>query len=209
MNGNCTHVLWTGGWDSTFRLLQLLLLHRVPVVPHYLEDPARPSTQIERATMAHIEDCLRATHPHVRELLQPLRVAAVADIARDEEIERALRRIRARSYIGDQYAWLPAFCKQRALDGLELGVHRDDKVQALLRGFAVPFAHPARTAVRVLRAVRVHDRRGPRASRARLAAGDVVFLAQARAADPGQVAAIARLAARRVEQGVTQAHTGK
>ena len=142
MNGNCTHVLWTGGWDSTFRLLQLLLLHRVPVVPHYLEDPARPSTQIERATMAHIEDCLRATHPHVRELLQPLRVAAVADIARDEEIERALRRIRARSYIGDQYAWLPAFCKQRALDGLELGVHRDDKVQALLRGFAVPFAHP-------------------------------------------------------------------
>ena len=52
------HLLWTGGWDSTFRLLQLLLQQRVPVVPHYLVDDTRPSAQTELRTMACIRDRL-------------------------------------------------------------------------------------------------------------------------------------------------------
>lgn len=136
-------LLWTGGWDSTFRLLQLLLLHRVPVVPHYLVDPTRASTQKELSTMARIGDHLREAYPYTHELLKPLRIAAVADIAVDAEIEKALREIRKRSFIGSQYAWLPAFCKHNAIIDMELGVHVDDKVQALLRSFAVEFEHPA------------------------------------------------------------------
>lgn len=138
----CVNLLWTGGWDSTFRLLQLLLLHRVPVVPHYLEDPTRPSTQIELRTMARIGDHLREAYPHTRELLQPLHIAAVADVAEDPEIAGALREIRKRVFIGSQYAWLPAFCKRNAIADMELGVHVDDKVQALLRSFAMEFEHP-------------------------------------------------------------------
>lgn len=138
----CVNLLWTGGWDSTFRLLQLLLLHRVPVVPFYLEDPTRVSTQTELRTMARIGDYLRETRPHTRELLRPLRIAAVADVAEDPEIAGALREIRKRIFIGSQYAWLPAFCKQHAIADMELGVHVDDKVQALLRSFAMEFEHP-------------------------------------------------------------------
>ena len=136
------NLLWTGGWDSTFRLLQLLLLHRVPVVPHYLEDPTRASTQIELRTMARIGEHLREAYPHTRELLQPLRVAAVADVVEDAEIAAALREIRKRVFIGSQYAWLPAFCRQHAIVDMELGVHVDDKVQALLRSFVMAFEHP-------------------------------------------------------------------
>jgi hypothetical protein len=139
---SCVNLLWTGGWDSTFRLLQLLLIHRVPVVPHYLEDPTRASTQIELRTMARIGDLVRETYPHTRDLLQPPRIAAVADVAEDAEIAGALREIRKRSYIGSQYAWLPAFCKHNAIVDMELGVHVDDKVQALLRPFAMEFEHP-------------------------------------------------------------------
>lgn len=139
----CVNLLWTGGWDSTFRLLQLLLLHRVPVVPYYLDDPTRPSTPIELRTMASIGDHLREKYPHTRELLQPLRVAAVADVAEDPQIAAALREIRGRMFIGSQYAWLPAFCKHNAIDDMELGVHVDDKVQALVRPFAMAFEHPA------------------------------------------------------------------
>ena len=134
-------LLWTGGWDSTFRLLQLLLLHRVPVVPHYLEDPTRPSTPIELATMARIGDRLREAYPHTRELLQPLRVTAVGDVAPDPEITAALREIRERVFIGSQYDWLPAYCKHNAIGDMELGVHVDDKVQALVRPFAIGFEH--------------------------------------------------------------------
>lgn len=136
------NLLWTGGWDSTFRLLQLLLEHRVPVVPYYLEDPTRPSTAIELQTMARIGNHLRAVYPHVRELLHPIRVASVRDVMVDEEIAAALREIRQRVFIGSQYAWLPSFCKHNAIDQIELGVHVDDKVQALVRPYALEFDHP-------------------------------------------------------------------
>ena len=139
----CTNLLWTGGWDSTFRLLQLLLLHRVPVRPVYLTDPTRPSTQIELSTMARIRDHLHVAHPHTRDLLQPPRIVAVDDVPEDAEIAGALREIRRRVYIGDQYAWLPAFCRQAAIGDIELGVHVDDKVQALVQPFAMEFEHPA------------------------------------------------------------------
>ncbi len=135
-------LLWTGGWDSTFRLLQLLLLHRIRVVPHYLQDPTRPSTPIELRTMARIGERLREAHPHVRELLQPVRVVSVADIVADPGFDAALREIRARLFIGSQYAWLPAYCRQHAIVDMELGVHVDDKVQALVRPYALEFEHP-------------------------------------------------------------------
>ena len=136
-------LLWTGGWDSTFRLLQLLLRDRTRVAPYYLEDRTRPSTDTEIDTMERIARRLAEDFPHTRELLQPIRRAAVADIAVDADIANALRDIRRRSFIGSQYAWLPAFCREHALDGMELGVHVDDKVQALLRGLVVEVEHPA------------------------------------------------------------------
>lgn len=143
LTGNgCVNLLWTGGWDSTFRLLQLLLLHRVPVIPHYLQDPTRASTQIELRTMVEIGDRLRATYPHTRHLLQPSRIGSVADVADDRELACALGEIRERCYIGSQYEWLPTYCKHNAIDDMELGVHVDDKVQALLRGVAIEFDHP-------------------------------------------------------------------
>lgn len=141
-DSRCVHLLWTGGWDSTFRLLQLLLQHRVPVVPHYLEDPTRASTQIELETMARISERLRADYPHARGLLRPLRVASVGNVAEDAEIDRALQDIREKVFIGSQYSWLPAYCKHNAIEDMELGVHVDDKVQALLRSFAMEFQHP-------------------------------------------------------------------
>lgn len=153
-------LLWTGGWDSTFRLLQLLLRHRVPVTPYYLEDPTRPSTATEIATMARIAERLYERFPHTRELLHPLRRAAVADIEVDEDIASALREIRGRIFIGSQYAWLPAFCRREALDGMELGVHVDDKVQAVLRDCTMEFDHPAG-----FRSVRVDPARAGAAER--------------------------------------------
>ena len=138
---SCVNLLWTGGWDSTFRLLQLLLMHRLPVAPVYLKDPTRASTQTELQTMARIGEQLRHAYPHTRGLLQPLQTAAVADIARDAQIDAALREIRRRVFIGSQYAWLPAYCKHNAIADIELGVHVDDKVQALVRPYAMEFEH--------------------------------------------------------------------
>ncbi|HEY5850461.1 MAG TPA: hypothetical protein VIT62_06815 [Lysobacter sp.] len=135
-------LLWTGGWDSTFRLLQLLLQYRVPVSPYYLEDPTRASTPVELQTMVRIGNHLREAYPHTRELLQPVRIGSVDDVTIDSEVAAALREVRSRMFIGSQYAWLPSFCKHNAIGDMELGVHVDDKVQALVRPYALEFEHP-------------------------------------------------------------------
>ncbi len=133
--GEGVKLLWTGGWDSTFQLLRLLLKHRLPVVPYYLEDPTRASTATELRTMQRIAGELREAFPHVRGLLRPLRRYPVDSLRPDDGIALALRAIRKRSYIGSQYAWLPQFCKRHGIDGIELSVHVDDKVQALVAPF--------------------------------------------------------------------------
>ncbi|MGX5729449.1 hypothetical protein ACWKWK_02835 [Pseudoxanthomonas beigongshangi] len=125
-------LLWTSGWDSTFQLLRLLLKHRLPVTPYYLEDPTRASTATERRSIQRITDALHERYPETRALLRPLQVFRVAELARDPEVGEALREVRSRVYIGSQYEWLALFCRQHGLDGIELSVHVDDKVQALL-----------------------------------------------------------------------------
>lgn len=132
IDGEGVRLLWTSGWDSTFQLLRLLLKHRLVVTPYYLEDPTRPSTATELQSLQRITDALQARHPHTRDLLRPLRRFRVAELDRDADIADALRRVRRRMYIGSQYAWLPQFCRQHGIDGIELSVHVDDKVQALL-----------------------------------------------------------------------------
>lgn len=137
------NLLWTGGWDSTFRLLQLLLVHRVEVAPYYLKDPTRASTDIELKTMAGIIGVLHARYPHTRELLQPLHVAEVSKLPTNPEFATALAEVRRRNYIGSQYVWLPAFCRQHGIDDMEIGVHVDDRVQSVLRTMVTEFDHPA------------------------------------------------------------------
>jgi len=34
------NLFWTGGWDSTFRLIQLVFVNKKTVHPYYIIDPA-------------------------------------------------------------------------------------------------------------------------------------------------------------------------
>ncbi|MEZ0469170.1 hypothetical protein [Luteimonas salinilitoris] len=133
------HLLWTGGWDSSFRLLELLLLHRREVVPHYLLDPTRPSTQAELAAMARIRNRLFDDHPHTRGLLAPVRQFDIAGLAPDPDVTDAFERISAETFIGSQYEWLARFCRQRGIERLELGAgHRGGRIQKIIGPFATP-----------------------------------------------------------------------
>lgn len=93
--------------------------------------------------MERIRAALHEAHPHTRDLLQPLHRHRVIDLQTDPTITEALRSVRSRLYIGSQYAWLAAFCKQHELSGIELSVHVDDKVQALLASSVGAFDTPA------------------------------------------------------------------
>jgi len=125
-------LLWTGGWDSTFQLLRLLLIERRVVEPFYLIDEDRRSSGVEMRTMRDIGRLVRSKYPFTKELLLKTRYHAVSDISSDDVIDHAFERIRERRYLGEQYKWIASFCKEQHVNGLQLCIHRDDKAHELL-----------------------------------------------------------------------------
>lgn len=130
------NLLWTGGWDSTFQLLRLLLEQGRHVTPYYLVDATRPSTAVERATMQRIVDHIAAAFPEAAARLRPTRTFEVARLQPDEAMARAYRTVRRETSIGQQYEWLSRFCQQNGIDEMQLCIHRDDKAHRAIEPFA-------------------------------------------------------------------------
>ncbi|TWI01767.1 hypothetical protein IP90_02327 [Luteimonas cucumeris] len=132
------NLLWTGGWDSSFQLLQLLLLHGREVVPHYLLDPTRSSTRAELAAMERIRHRLFEQYPQTRTSLKPLQCFDMADLAPDARIADAYDRIRAQTFLGNQYEWLARFRDQRGIAQLELAAgYRDGRIHHIIEPFVL------------------------------------------------------------------------
>ncbi len=122
--GENINLFWTGGWDSTFQLLRLLLDYGLPVTPYYLIDEARKSTGLELQAMKRIKDELGGRYPRTGKLLAPVRYFGVSDIPPDAEIESAFHAIRRRRHIGAQYHWLARFCKHNSISGVHLCIEK-------------------------------------------------------------------------------------
>jgi hypothetical protein len=111
-------LLWTGGWDSTFRLLDLVLVGQRRVQPYYLIDTSRPSLGAEIRTMRVLRDELPAGP------IAPTIFRDIGDIGENRSITEKFERLRSRSHLGVQYDWLARFAAEEKLDGLELSIHR-------------------------------------------------------------------------------------
>lgn len=131
-------LLWTGGWDSTFRLLWLTCVERRDVQPYYVAEAGRASTRAELAAMAAIREQLRASDAAAAERIRPLIVQPGDEVKQHEIIRASFERLLTRAFIGSQYQWLADFCRQFELTGLELAIHRDDKAHALLERIVGP-----------------------------------------------------------------------
>jgi len=129
------NILWTGGWDSTFRLLQLVLLQRFKIQPFYLIDSDRLSTGIEIKTMKDIKKTLFKEYPYTAELILPTKFIEVNDLKSDSQINEAYNSILEKSFIGEQYEWLARFCKQHDIQNIELCIHKDDKAHKVVERY--------------------------------------------------------------------------
>lgn len=125
-NNKIVHLLWTGGWDSTFRLTCLLFFEKKPVQPIYLIDPDRKSTQQELNAMEIIRQELMNKSPEVSNLLLPTKIFQVSEIAPCQEITEKFLRLRARFFrLGSQYDWLARFAEQHQIKSIELSIEKD------------------------------------------------------------------------------------
>jgi hypothetical protein len=115
-------VLWTGGWDSTYRLISLVLVYQRPVQPHYIITVNRPSFPAELRAMARIKAMLLDWAPEARERLRTTRITDVADLRADEKVAQQIRGLKAVRYVGSQYEYLGRYARQMAIPGLELCV---------------------------------------------------------------------------------------
>jgi hypothetical protein len=129
-------LLWTGGWDSTFRLLTILLVEGRAVQPFYVIDrmDKRPAVPAEREAMRRIRQEVLHRHPEAAARFGSTVECALDEIVPDSDLTRHYEQCLSRSFIGGQYEWLARYCAQRGIDAMELSIHRDDKAHELLQG---------------------------------------------------------------------------
>jgi hypothetical protein len=102
-------LLWTGGWDSTFRLLDLILIKNQIVQPYYTIDEDRPSTGNELKAMKSIKINLCEKFSYAKKLLLPTIFISVQDIPMNEDITDSFNKLLLKYPIGSQYEWLSRY----------------------------------------------------------------------------------------------------
>ena len=116
------NILWTGGWDSTFRMIQLAEKDII-IQPFYLKDN-RPSEQHELNAIHTITEEIRASDSTLC-TINELKTMNTRDVEVDGDISEAYDVLLKRHYFGSQYDWLARFAKN--INNLELTIHVDDK----------------------------------------------------------------------------------
>ena len=137
---NISNLLWTGGWDSTFRLLLLLLKYNQTVQPYYVIDSDRLSTGLELRTMKNIKTLLFEKYPQTKDLLLPTIFKDLFDIKPNQELTKRFERIIEHTYMGSQYDWLSRYCCEAGIQEMELSIHRDDKAHEVLEEYVCEYS---------------------------------------------------------------------
>ena len=130
---NVVNLLWTGGWDSTFRLLQLVIEKEATVLPIYIIHTARASTTTEIQTIDKIKKLTNELFPQTVGRILPITFFSFHDIKLYPEITEKYTVLRQRSHLGSQYDWLTRFAKQHNINDLELSIHIDDKAHRFIK----------------------------------------------------------------------------
>lgn len=126
-------VLWTGGWDSTFRVLNLLSSTDHVIQPYYLIYLGRASSLIELRTINQMMDEIEKHESWKGRLLAPIIRLADRYKYANEPYAQALEKVRQTWWLGSQYLCLAQFRDQEKLVDLELGLQ--SSIFDALRGY--------------------------------------------------------------------------
>ena len=127
-------VLWTGGWDSTYRVLHAAIVEKYTIYPHYIIDFERKSSLRELQAISEIKNELEKIDPEARRRIKKTLITPISEIKSDSSISNSWLRLKSQAHLGGQYDWLARFAAQEGLENLELSVHVDDKAYFFLQG---------------------------------------------------------------------------
>ena len=114
------NLLWTGGWDSTFRIIELSL-QDVTIQPIYCIDRSRQSYEKEISSMKEILFELKKK-PKTKAVINDIAFVDINDIPENPEITMAFSRICDKVKLGGQYEWIARLAAQYPM--LEIGVEK-------------------------------------------------------------------------------------
>lgn len=103
-NQEVVFVFWTGGWDSTYRIVELSM-KEVIISPVYVIDQDRPSSYLEMETMDRISSVLRKCE-NTKAIILPVKKIEKEHIKDHIEITKAYKTISSHIKLGNQYDWL-------------------------------------------------------------------------------------------------------
>lgn len=117
------YILWSGGWDGTFRLLQLCQ-YAITIQPVYVIDKDRNSYTYEMTAMRQIIEVAR--NNFVANILDPITYEKewILKVCKNDEISRAFKKLRMNYAVGTQYEWFALLCDYTGLTMESAVVHQ-------------------------------------------------------------------------------------
>ena len=98
------NILWTGGWDSTYRVIELSRKECI-IQPIYITGDGRYSEQLEIAAMDRIKKKLQ-TRVETKARFMPIKFIDKNEIPVNEDVSTAYNIIRNKTHLGIQHEWL-------------------------------------------------------------------------------------------------------
>lgn len=127
-NRRLVNILWTGGLDSTFRVLELSQMN-IEIQPWYIIDPVRVSSKYELNAMNKITRIIRL-HPRTKAIIHDVRYITLKEIKEDEEITSAFKRLHDKYLIGHQYDYIARYARQNNIR-FEMSLEKSDRSKAV------------------------------------------------------------------------------
>lgn len=125
------NLFWTSGWDSTFRLLQIVFIEKQTVQPIYIIDEERKSLKNELKALEAILKKIELKSLEARNLILPIKYYKKSDIIITPEIKAAFQQIRTYIKIGSQYDWISSLCETENLKNVELCIFKNERTDIL------------------------------------------------------------------------------
>lgn len=127
------NILWTGGWDSTYRVLDLVLNKKKTIQPYYVLDSGRPSTEMELKTMDKIKGLISEIDQSAKEKILDTISIKLESIPRNTHITNMFNAVLKNNFVGSQYDWLARYADSIGINNLELCIHQDDKAHLAIQ----------------------------------------------------------------------------